>query len=493
MFENAELGHNISKEDYKARLPALRQALLDAQSELAEKHGFPVIILVSGMDGAGKGDTVNILNEWMDPRLLRTIAMEEAPTEEEREHPAMWRVWKALPPKGRVGIFIGSWYSPAALRYIHGESSDADLASEMEDILRFEKMLADEGALVLKFWLHLSKKQQKHRFEKLSKHKETSWRVTETDWHRHKSYDQIKAVAETTIGMTNTAHAPWIIVDGSDKHYRDITIAETILDALKTRLATPVPAPSAPAILTPRPHQDINVLSAMDLSKSISQDTYREDLEKWQGRLNLLSRDPDFAKHAVVAVFEGQDAAGKGGSIRRITQALDARSYHVISISAPSEEERAQPYLWRFWHQLPRHGKFTIFDRSWYGRVLVERVEGFCRESDWMRAYSEINDFEAELTRSGVILVKFWLQIDQQTQLERFKEREATGFKRFKLTPEDWRNREKWDSYAGAICDMVERTSTSHAPWTMVEANDKHYARIKVLETLCHAIKSRLD
>jgi len=493
MFENAELGHNITKEDYKKQIPALRQTLLDAQFELAEGKKFPVIILVSGMDGAGKGDTVNTLHEWLDPRLLQTSAAEEVPSDEERERPPMWRFWRVLPPKGRIGMFLGSWYSQAALSHVHGKTSDATLSESMEEILRFEKMLADEGAIVLKFWLHLSKKQQKHRFEKLSDDKDTAWRVTDTDWERHKIYDKIKSVAERTISMTNTAHAPWIIVDGSDKHYRDITVANAILEALTEKLKLRAPKPAAAIHHAPRPADHVNVLEALDLSKSMEEDEYKKALEKWQGHLNLLSRDPAFKKLAVVAAFEGQDAAGKGGAIRRITQGLDARAYRVIPIAAPSEEERAQPYLWRFWRQLPRRGKFTIFDRSWYGRVLVERVEGFCGQADWMRAYSEINDFEAELARNGIIVAKFWLQISPEMQLARFKEREATGFKRFKLTPEDWRNRDKWGIYQNAVCDMVERTSTSMSPWTMVEANDKHYARIKVLKTLCETIEKAMD
>jgi polyphosphate kinase 2 (PPK2 family) len=194
----------------------------------------------------------------------------------------------------------------------------------------------------------------------------------------------------------------------------------------------------------------------------------------------------------VVAVFEGHDAAGKGGAIRRIAGALDARIYQIIPIAAPTEEERAQPYLWRFWRHLPRRGHMAVFDRSWYGRVLVERVEGFCGEYDWMRAYNEINDFEAQMAEHGVIVVKFWLTISQEEQLKRFKEREKTGFKRFKITEEDWRNREKWDQYEQAVCDMVDRTSTETAPWILVEANDKNFARLKVLRSLCERIEGSL-
>ncbi len=194
----------------------------------------------------------------------------------------------------------------------------------------------------------------------------------------------------------------------------------------------------------------------------------------------------------MVLVFEGNDAAGKGGSVRRIIQALDARSYRVIPVAAPTEEERDQPYLWRFWRNLPRKGRFAIFDRSWYGRVLVERVEGFCSQADWMRAYGEINDFEEQMVRHRTVVVKLWLSISKDEQLKRFEEREKIGFKRFKITDEDWRNREKWDEYEMAVCDMIDRTSSEIAPWTLVEANDKYFARVKVLETLCERIEVAL-
>jgi polyphosphate kinase 2 (PPK2 family) len=236
----------------------------------------------------------------------------------------------------------------------------------------------------------------------------------------------------------------------------------------------------------------MDVLRALDLTQSLAKKTYEIELAAYQGRLSELMRQPEFSKRALILAFEGSDAAGKGGAIRRIAAALDARQYQVIPVAAPSEEERAQPYLWRFWRHLPPHGRFAIFDRTWYGRVLVERVEGFCSENDWLRAYSEINDFEHELSEARTIVCKFWLQISQQEQLRRFKEREKIEFKRFKITEEDWRNREKWDAYQAAICDMVDRTSTGKAPWTLVEANDKSYARVKILRTICERLEAEL-
>ena len=317
----------------------------------------------------------------------------------------------------------------------------AALEVEIARIRRFEQLLTDEGTLLLKFWFHLTQKQQRARLEELESSKKTRWRVGPHEWMYLKSYDR----------YTGTA------------------------------------APRAARI------DELDVVRALDLSQSLSREQYEKALEKWQGRLAIASRNPRLKDFAVVAVFEGQDAGGKGGAIRRITQALDARSYEGVSIAAPTEEERAQPYLWRFWRNLPSRGRFTLFDRSWYGRVLVERVEGLCTEFDWMRAYGEINDFEAQLIESGTVVVKFWLAISKEEQNKRFKEREGTAFKKWKITPEDYRNRKKWDAYQLAVSDMIDATSTEIAPWTLVEANDKHFARIKVLKTLVKAVEARLE
>ena len=493
MFESAEIGHKIDKSVYKIEEPLLREALLDAQYELKEHKDFPVVILINGVDGAGKGETVNLLNEWMDPRLIATCAFGQ-PSDEEEERPRMWRYWRALPAKGRIGILFGSWYTDPIIERVAGDIKASELHHQIDEIVRFEKMLAHEGVLLLKFWFHLSKDKQKQRLEQLEKDPKTRWRVTEQDWQHFKQYDKFKEVSESVLRETSTAEAPWNVVEGEDANYRSLTVGKLILQEIKQRLAQQpkVMSQSDAAPLLP-PIDNLQLLDTLDLDKSYSKKDYQEDLEKWQGKLNLLSRHPKFKEHSVIAVFEGNDAAGKGGSIRRITAALDARQYTIIPIAAPSEDERVQPYLWRFWRHIPRKGRFSIFDRSWYGRVLVERVEGYCQEHEWLRAYSEINDFEQQLVEHGAIVVKFWLAISKEEQLKRFQEREQIGFKRFKITEEDWRNRDKWDNYVHAVGDMVERTSTDIAPWTLVEANNKYYARIKVLKTLCEAIEKALD
>lgn len=491
MFESAELGHKIDRETFKQEVPKLRAALLDAQYEILEKKESPVVILISGVDGSGKGETINLLYSWMDPRHISTLAF-SAPNDEERARPPMWRYWRALPPKGKVGIFAGSWYSQPIADRICGEMRKSVMDERLEEINRFEAMLVNEGALVLKFWFHLSKDGQKSRLKALEKNPRTAWRVNKASYDRLKTYDKLQQVAGHVLRATNTAKAPWIIVEGTDDEYRSLTVGRIVLDAMKRhvqsiRQQVPVAPPLFQAI------DQRNILSELDLTKKLAKKVYTDELAKYQSRLSELVRNPRFvAKHSLVIVFEGSDAAGKGGAIRRLGGAMDARQYQIVPIAAPTEEERAQPYLWRFWRHLPKTGRAAIFDRSWYGRVLVERVEGFCTETDWLRAYAEIDDFEHQMVGAGAIIIKFWLQISADEQLRRFKERQDTEFKRFKITDEDWRNRERWDDYVSAVCDMVDRTSTGLAPWTLVEANDKNYARVKVLKTVCDRLEAAL-
>lgn len=493
MFESAELGHKIDKAMYEREMPQLREALLNAQFELTENGKFPVIIVIGGVDGAGKGETVNLLNEWMDPRHIRTHAFPE-PSEEERERPRMWRYWQALPPRGKIGILLGAWHTEPIAGRATGTMKGAAFDQAIDEITRFERMLVDEGALLLKFWFHLSKDRQEKRLRALEKDPKTRWRVTEQDWARFKRYDRFREVSAHFLRRTSTGHAPWQIVEGEDERYRSLTVGKTLLAALRDRLdrGTSAVAPDLVPPLLPA-LDGRRVLNSLDLTKRLPKEQYEQQLEALQGKLSLLARDPKFRRRSAIVVFEGSDAAGKGGAIRRITGGLDARQYRSIPIAAPTDEERAQPYLWRFWRHLPRLGRFAIYDRSWYGRVLVERVEGFCSEADWLRAYSEINDFEDQLVANGYVLVKFWLQISKEEQLRRFKQREQTSFKRFKITDEDWRNREKWDAYEIAADDMIERTSTEHVPWTLVEADDKYFARIKVLKTLTRSIERSLE
>lgn len=491
MFESAEAGHTIDKKEFQAQEAVLRNELLAAQNALRGDKPFQVVVLFSGVDGAGKSETIAKLYEWMDPRFLSTVTF-AAPGDEEKSRPVMWRYWRALPPRGRIGIFAGSWYSTPIDRRVAGKLARGKLDNELERINRFEEMLVNEGALVLKFWFHLSRKGQKARFKRLENDPRTAWRITKKTWARTRHYKDLQEVAGHVLRVTNTAAAPWVIVDGSDDNYRNLCVGRTLLDALRERQSdgagavTAVAPPLKPAL------DGRNVLSALDLTQALDEKKYERELAHWQGRLAELARHKKFAKRSLVLAFEGMDAAGKGGAIRRLSAAMDPRQYHVVPIAAPTEEERAQPYLWRFWRHVPSQGRVAIFDRSWYGRVLVERVEGFCSEADWLRAYPEINDFEHQLVEDGAVVLKFWLQIDKNEQLKRFKEREAIAWKNFKITPEDWRNRKKWAAYQAAAVDMIDRTSTGKAPWIIVEANDKYHARVKILRAVCEKLEREL-
>jgi AMP-polyphosphate phosphotransferase len=493
MFESASLKHKVDKVAYKREAVKLRQALLEAQYDLKQNGSFPVLVVIAGVEGAGKSETVNLLNEWMDPRHVVTSAFAE-PSDEERERPPQYRFWRAMPPKGKIGIFFGAWHTDPVLQRVLGDMSDGEFQREIGEIQRLERMLADEGVLLLKYWFHLSRRQQKKRLSELEQDPKTRWRVSEIDWKYFKLYKKFIKICDPFLRKTSTAEAPWVVVPGADPRYRTLTVGRHLLAALRERVGAKPSKPAHDRIPPlPSPVDRLNVLRALELDQAMSKDEYSRQLDKWQGRLAVASRDARFKRLSVVAVFEGNDAAGKGGALRRVTSALDARYYTNIPIAAPTEEERARPYLWRFWRHMPRRGRVAVFDRSWYGRVLVERVERFAAEADWMRAYSEINDFEQALVRHGVVVVKFWLAISKDEQFRRFKRREQVAFKRFKITDEDWRNRKKWDAYESAVCDMVDRTSTSIAPWTLVEANNKYHARLKVLKTLCRAVEDALE
>ncbi|MGQ7817803.1 polyphosphate:AMP phosphotransferase [Pseudomonas sp. A46] len=490
MFESAEIGHSIDKETYDKAVLELREALLEAQFELSQQARFPVLILINGIEGAGKGETVKLLNEWMDPRLINVESFLR-PTDEELSRPPQWRFWRKLPPKGRIGIFFGNWYSQMLHARVEGDIKDARLDQAIHDTENFERMLCDEGALIFKFWFHLSKKQLKERLKTLEKDPQRSWQLNPLDWKQSEVYDRFVRFGERVLRRTSRDYAPWYVIEGYDENYRSLSVGRIILEGLQAALKRKdraQPHPHAAPLVASLDNRSL--LASLDLGLKLDKDDYKEQLATEQARLNGLMRDKRMRGHALMAVFEGNDAAGKGGAIRRVTGALDPRQYRTVPIAAPTEEERAQPYLWRFWRHVPARGQFTIFDRSWYGRVLVERVEGFCSQADWLRAYGEINDFEEQLHNYGIVLVKFWLSIDRETQMARFKEREEIPFKRYKITEDDWRNRDKWDHYVDAVGDMVDRTSTEIAPWTLVEANDKRYARVKVLRTLNQALEA---
>jgi polyphosphate:AMP phosphotransferase len=491
MFESAELRQKTGKADYEAAVPMLREALLDAQYDLLAKKDFPVLIIIGGVEGAGKSETVQTLNEWMDPRHIHTHGF-LMPSDEEAQRPPMYRFWRALPPKGETGIFFGSWYSLPIVSHGLGKTSDADLERSIDEIRHLERMLHNEGVLILKFWLHISERVQRKRLRALLKDPATRWRLPKTIEKLLQRSDDLNETAEKVLRETSTGEAPWTVIDGYDHRHRTLAIGKALLGAVRRRLDEPDAARLVTAAPVAAQGENVELIRRLDLSQRLERGEYKGLLAKYQTRFARRVLGKKFRRRSLVLAFEGSDAAGKGGAIRRVTGALDARLYKIVPVAAPTEEERAQPYLWRFWRHVPGDRGVLIFDRTWYGRVLVERVEGFCSEADWMRAYDEINEFEEQLANSGTILCKFWLQIGKDEQLRRFQERERTGFKRFKITDEDWRNRDRWEDYERAVADMVDRTSTSIAPWTLVEANDKSFARVKVLRTICAALDKAL-
>lgn len=481
MFEVAEIGESLTKKEYRLQIAAMREALIRTQDRL-KNASFSVVIVIAGVEGSGKGDAVNRLVNFLDAREVETHALSTLPESHESQRPHLFRFWSRLPRRGKTAIFFGSWYTEPIVRCINGELSCQDYNEFIRQIVEFERMLTNEDVLIIKFWLHITKKRQRKRFKQLESNPETSWRVSERDWDMHRTYDQFVSLATNVIRQTSTAHAAWRIVESGDAHYRDVTIMKNLVTSIDQRLAEPDPVVRTEAEPPTPPKR--NVINQLDLSQRICKKEYSEKLAKLQARIGRSAREMSRADASAILVFEGSDAAGKGGCIHRITQALDARFCRVVQVARPSDEELARPYLWRFWRTLPGFGKIGIYDRSWYGRVLVERVEKLCSTDDWRRAYSEINDFEEQLRGTNALILKFWLSISEEEQLRRFRRRENLAYKRYKITPEDWRNRAKWLAYEASACEMIERTSTESAPWHLIEANDKRFARIKVLTTL---------
>jgi polyphosphate kinase 2 (PPK2 family) len=518
MFSYAETDPVIDEAKAKAQEGPLRTKLLKAQYQRLNQAKRALLVVISGLDGAGKGASVRLLNEWMDARHIRTMAFGD-PGPDISAYPRFWRYWQELPPKGSVGIVFGSWYRELLTEAGKKQPDMRRIKTLAADIRDFESTLAQNGVQLLKLWYHMSAKAQKARVDELLSDPDTAWQVAPEDIKVRKKFSRLRDAGALAIAQTDRDHAPWHIVPAADRNLRALRTGELVLAALREPLRRRGAAASEPATSTDQAaetHASIRSVSAAPLSDDgrrpadgdkgqagtsvmrledldygtrLVDEDYDELLEDWQGRLARGVRHRRFGKVPLVLVFEGQDAAGKGGTIRRITHAIDPRQFRAIPISAPTAEELARPYLWRFWRDLPRPGHVAIFDRSWYGRVLVERVEKLTPQTDWQRAYTEINQFEGQLRQSGALLLKFWLAITRDEQLERFQERETSPFKAFKLTPDDWRNRKKWDAYNVAANDMFMQTSTPDHPWHIIPANDKKYARIAVLQCIAQAVE----
>ena len=473
--------------DYRSLVPELRDDLLAAQIDTRKLAKFSVAVTVTGVPTAGRTETVNKLIEWLDPKYVTVRAFGE--DDEDDEYPVMWRYWRALPAFGRIAFYFWGWYGD----YMHSALDDSQQAKrrtvrQLERIRRLEAMLSADGVRVVKIHLDLDADTQRKRLKKLRADKLTRWRVTDDDLRLARHHKAVRKAIERCLAASEQRAARWNLIEGADEDYREVRAGEVVRDemllGLERAQKTAQVRASKVAKVAPLPRPRI---------PKVTDDEYDDELERLQARLALLTRRAKFRKYGLVLAFEGMDAAGKGGAIRRITHALDARQYQVVPVSAPTAEERSYPYLWRFWRDVPARGHIAIFDRSWYGRVLVERVRGFAAPADWRRAYDEICEFERELLEHDLIVAKFWLQVSKAEQLRRFKERDEDKLKRFKVDPEDWTNRKFYDAYQAAAGEMVMRTNTRQARWHVVPADEKKSARLYVMRTVCETIEAGLS
>ena len=528
MLEKVDLTKKISKEEYKEKMPQLEARIGRLQRE-CKALGIPVLIVFEGFGAAGKGLQIGHLIQSMDPRGFEVHPIKNE-TEEERMHPFMWRFWTKTPARGRIAIYDGSWYRRVLIDRFEKRTKNKDLPAAFHSINSFEQQLAEDGNLIIKLFLDIDKKEQKKRFDKLAKNKETAWRVSQGDRERNAHYDEYAAMMEDMLFKTDTDYAPWTIIEAIDRRFATLKIYTTVIKAMADQIEkvqrqnaqkAAAKAKQAAAGLTgtsgdmqtagtggnagvndideiaretdaEMKELQVSILSKADLSLSYTREEYKEKLDKLQKKLEKLHGELYRRRIPVVLGFEGWDAGGKGGAIKRLTQKMDPRGYVVNPTASPNDIEKAHHYLWRFWRAMPKDGHVAIFDRTWYGRVMVERIEGFCTTKEWKRAYKEINDMEKDLYDAGAVVIKFWMHIDKDEQERRFRERQDNPEKQWKITDEDWRNREKWDQYEDAVNEMLMRTSTDYAPWVVVEGNSKYYARVKVLQTVVDAIEERL-
>lgn len=499
MLEKIDLSRTVKKEVYKQRQKE-KSAELGLLQRSLKAAGVPVIILFEGLDAAGKGTQINRLIQSLDPRGFDVYAGSK-PTEEELMRPFLWRFWTLTPEKGRIAVFDRSWYRKVLIDRFDKVTKKKELPEAYQDIKSFEKQLSDDGTVIIKLFLHISKEEQKKRFKKLEDSKETAWRVSGRDWQRNQEYDKYLQINEEMLEKTDTEYAPWTIIEATDKDYAALKILTCVTDRLAEELESLNAKKAVQSSLKATGGDDDSqngsrykngVLSGIDLNRKLSRKEYKEKLDKLQNRLEFLHSEIYRLRIPVVLGFEGWDAGGKGGAIKRLTSHLDPRGYQVCPTASPNDIEKKHHYLWRFWNHVPKAGHIAIFDRTWYGRVMVERIEGFCTGEEWRRAYQEINEMEAHMANAGAVILKFWMQIDKDEQERRFKERMEIPEKQWKITDEDWRNREKWDQYEVAVNEMLVRNSTTYAPWIVVEGNDKLYARIKVLQTVVDALEETI-
>lgn len=492
MLELVDVNQRISAEEYDRLFPTLESELAMCQ-RMARQHAVPIVIVFEGLDAAGKGMMINRLAQVLDPRGFR-VCLTADPTSEEQRRPWMWRFWKELPGAGEIVMFDHSWYRRILDDYAQRKITKLEYQQAVHDILEFERQLSDSGALIIKFWLHISAREQRRRLKAMEKSPATRWKVTKAQWDQNKNYGKWMRLAENAIQQTSSSQNPWTVVEANQGKFARVKVFRTLVSAIKQECERREQNPRQPGTPMPEPDESLfyrpTILDRVDLSKSISRDEYERQLAILHKKLYELEHRCYLKKVPVVIVYEGWDAAGKGGTIKRLTRALDPRGYEVVPVGPPTTEEKAHHYLWRFWRRIPKTGHITVFDRSWYGRVLVERVEGFCTQQEWERAYREINEFERQLADFGTVIIKFWLHIDPEEQLRRFQSRQSDPQKQWKITEEDWRNRAKWKHYELAVIEMLEKTSTLYAPWTILEANCKLFGRIKSLQVVIERLEN---
>ena len=489
MLKNVIFPERPGEEELKARLKAAREKLAGQQT-LIKEHKLPVLVLVEGWGTAGKGSVIGQMIRNIDPRFFKVAPMDQ-PTEEEKRKPFLCRYFTKIPEAGKFMFLDSGWMDEVTRNRVHGEMDQKTYEQRIDSIRRFERQLTDNGYLVMKFFCHISEKEQKKRIEDLVEEIDTRWRVSENDKWQNKHYEKCLEVFDRYMEDTNNPSAPWYVIDAKSKKWAELQALEILTQGIEIALQNQSLA--VPLLQNVFPLEKVPKLSEIPLeNKSLSDEEYKEQLTKLQNHLKELHNRLYRKKVPIVIVYEGWDAAGKGGNIKRITEALDPRGFEVQPIASPEPHEKARHYLWRFWMRLPKTGHIAIFDRSWYGRVMVERLEGFCSENDWKRAYNEMNEFEKELHDWGAVIIKFWVQIDKDTQLARFTDRQNTPEKQWKITDEDWRNREKWDEYEVAVNEMIQKTSTTFAPWHILESVDKKYARIKALKIVIEELEKVL-
>lgn len=493
MLYAANLQNKLTKEEYSPLIEPLKEKI-KTLGQLVKTAGIPVIIIFEGWGASGKGSFISDIIEELDPRNFKVHSI-DAPTDTEKRKPPLWRFWSRIPSNGQIALFDRSWYYDVSVDKVETNTDDETASEHLDSIRIFERQLTDNGYLIIKLFLHIGKEEQAKRFTKLKSDPATAWRVTERDIKRHKKYETHFEAFDNMLKSTHTDYAPWTVVEANDRRFARVKIFKTIISEVENAVERKklVPSPSEEIPQTAYPLVEMPLLSEYSLDKTIDPEDYKYILKREQKKLRTLHNIIYQRKIPIIIVYEGWDAAGKGGNIKRITQALDPRGFEVVPVAAPSPSELAHHYMWRFWNNLPKTGHIQIFDRSWYGRVMVERIEKITPPHLWTIGYNEICEFEKYLYDWGAIIVKFWIHIDKDEQLKRFTERQNIPEKNWKITDEDWRNREKWDQYELCCNDMLKYTSTEFAPWTVIESNDKKYARIKAIKTLISAIENRLE